>query len=207
MRRVSQYDTTKLISFSSKSAVVSLFVDSFPIEMIKLRVQTYGENSEFIDIYLDFSAFLAIAHDVETGKFFNDLVASPNGVVLSRGGSANSKRLNGQPESRILSVSLSQSKNVFFNAQAGLGKLGQTGLIMPAGEPDKKLSSMMSVAQCKEFFIYGKAAIQAYLVNFIPKLIENGENQRIQNQGQVPQTFQQQPQEQILKPVHFSPLP
>ena len=105
MRRKTTYDQSKLISVSSKNSVVDLLIDAFPIEQVKLRFATYGQNSQFIDIYMDFSKFLMHAQDVKTGKFFNDLANSPSPKVLARGGSSSSNRPDGKPESRILSVS------------------------------------------------------------------------------------------------------
>lgn len=175
MKRTSDFDKTKLINVSSKNSVVDLFVDSFPIEQVKLRFATYGQNSDFIDIYLGFSKFLALAHDIRTGKFFNDLTNNSQGTVITRGGSV---KPGVQPESRILSAQMSQSGNIFLNATLGPGKLSQTGLIMPDGAPTKKIGVMMSIDQCKEFFIYGAAAIEAYLPSLVNQLVANAQATR-----------------------------
>jgi len=186
MRRKTVYDLSKLISVSSKNSVVDLLVDAFPIEQVKLRFATYGQNSQFIDIYMDFSKFLLIAQDVKSGKFFNDLANSSTGKVIARGGSTSSNRQDGKPEARILNVSMSQNKNLFFNAQTGPGKLNQTGLIMPDGAPDKKIDAMMNIDQCKELFIYGEKAIEAYMPSLVNKLIADYQANRQQTINNQP---------------------
>ena len=177
MKRTSDFDKTKLISISSKYSVVDFYVDSFPIEKVKLRLATYGQSSDFIDIYIEFSDFLVLAHDIRTGKFFQDLTNNPQGKVITRGGSA---KPGTQPESRILSASISQN-GMFLNATLGPGRTNDTGLIMPNGEPTKKIGVPMSFDQCKKLFIYGEKAIEAYMPKIVVPMVDFAQ-QRFQNQ-------------------------
>lgn len=178
MKRTSEFDKTKLMSVSSKNSVANLYVDAFPIEQVKLRLATYGENSTFIDIYVGFSTFLKLANDIRSGRFLQLLANSPNGLIITRGGSAKSSRPDGKPESRILSAQMSQTGSVFLNATQGAGKLNQTGLIMPDGAPDKKISVMMSQDQLQELFIYGAEAIKAFLPQLVVPMVNLAQTNR-----------------------------
>ena len=182
MRRVSEFDKSKLIEISSKKSVANIYVNAFPIEQVQVRIATYGPPQQFIDIFIDFAEFLRITQDVKSGKLFKDLEKSNQQIVLARGGTpaSRSKREDGQAESRTLTIGL-MNNAIFLNASSGPGTSTETGAITPSGAPDKKVSASMSIDDCKKLFLYTEAAIQAYLPTIVNQLVNYANSQRNQN--------------------------
>jgi len=206
MRRKNALDSSKLIQVSSKNSVIDVYVDAFPIERVKFRIADYGTPQTSIDIFMEFSDFLKVAHDCRTGELFNIVRNSKQPVVITRGGSPaeRANRPDHKAESRILSLGMLNDK-IYFNASVGPGNATETGLIMPAGPADKKVSAMTTIGDCKKLIFYTEAAINAYLPTIVNKLVEASEKTRqefLKNSNQpkpvqnTPYNNQPQPQPQ-----------
>ena len=173
MRRKNEYDASKLTQVATNKTVMSAYVDSFPIEQVKLRFAEFENASDFIDIYLSFEDTLRITQDIKSGKLFKDMQNSQYPIQVSFGGSVR----EGQVESRSITFGM-QGDKIYVNAQKGPGKQTNTGAIMPAGAPSKKVSVGMSIDAFKGTFLYIEAGINAYLPYLIKDLVRVAEENR-----------------------------
>jgi hypothetical protein len=73
---------------------------------------------------------------------------------------------------------------IFVNMQEGPGREGETGLIIPNGQPTKKISVPMSFENFREMILYTNAWINAYLVTKVRQLARENEAERIERQEQ-----------------------
>ena len=207
MRRKNALDNSKLIQISSKNSVIDVYVDAFPIERVKFRIADYNSPQTSIDIFMEFSDFLKVAHDAKTGDLFKMMAANKQQLIIARGGTSPQKanRSDGNAESRIMSLGMLNDK-IYFNASLGAGTTTDTGLIKPLGQPEKKVSAMMTIGDAKKLFIYTEAAINAYLPTIVNKLVEAGQKNRgdfLKNTGQsLENTYHTQ-----AEPVRNEPNP
>ena len=116
-----------------------------------------------------------IATDVASGRFFKDLESGPKTITM--GGSKSSKTYDGKPESRTMSVGKSGDK-IFINMSSGKGKIGDTGLIMPDGQPDKKISVGMPIEKFRSMFIYTNNWVNGYLAHMVTRMVREAEDNR-----------------------------
>ena len=173
MRRKTKFDQTKLTQVATNKTVLGVYVDSFPIEMVKLRFAEFEGEKNSIDIYLSFEDALRITQDIKSGKFFKDLQNSQYPIYLSRGGTVK----DGQAISRAITAGMKADK-VYLNAQLGPGKVIDTGAILPDGQPTKKVSVGMSVDHLKGLFLYMESGINAYMPYLIKDLVKAAEENR-----------------------------
>lgn len=173
MRRKNEFDETKLTQVATNKSVMSVYVDSFPIEKVKLRFAEFETAKDIIDVYISFEEALRIAQDIKSGRLFKQMQTSQRPVQVTFGGSMK----DGQVESRSLTFGMMGEK-IFINAQKGPGKTTDTGAIIPDGPPTKKVSVGMSADTFKEIFIYTEAGINAYLPELIKGLVAKAEENR-----------------------------
>ena len=211
MKRKNALDSSKLLQISSKNSVIDVYADSFPIEQVKFRIADYNTPQTSIDIYMDFSEFLKIAFDVKNGEIFRALDGGKQ-IIIARGGTpANrARRQDGKAEARQMSLGMSNGK-IYWNASLGAGNASQTGLIMPAGAPEKKVSAMMTVADFKRLIIYTEAAINAYLPTIVSSLVDAAQKTREEfmknNQYQAPQSSPTFSRESSYSPDYTNDIP
>lgn len=167
MKRDNDFEMSRIAKASTSKVVVETHMDSFNIEKVSIRAVEYA-TGKMVQAYLDFDDFLLISQDVKSGRMFKELASAGQNKTLSMGGTANSKNYNGMPESRIIALGMSGEK-VFLTLSMGRGKLNQTGLIQPDGQPDLKLTVAMTVDDCRKFFITTEAFVNAYLVTLVSK--------------------------------------
>lgn len=173
MKRKTEFDKSKLTQVATNKTVVSVYVDSFPIEQVKFRFAEFENAKEVVDIYLGFEDTLRIVQDIKSGKLFKDMQASQYPLQISFGGSIR----DGKVESRQLTFGM-QTDKVYINAQKGPGKTTSTGAIMPDGAPSKKISVGMPIDSFKGLFLYIEAAINAYMPYLIKELVSAAEENR-----------------------------
>ena len=99
MKRKTEYDATKLTQVATNKAVMSVYVDAFPIEQVRLRFAEFEDAKNTIDIYLSFEDVLRIVQDIKSSKIFKDMQSSQYPIQISFGGSVK----DGKVESRSIS--------------------------------------------------------------------------------------------------------
>lgn len=165
MNRTDKYEKGKISKASTNKVVTNVYFDAFSIEKVRFQNANYADKTS-IECYLDFEEIAILATDAANGRLFKEL---ENGQkTVSMGGSKSSKRFDGAPESRIMSLGRAGDK-IFINMSAGKGRLGDTGLIIPDGAPDKKISVSMSIEKFRSMIIYTYDCVKGYL----PKMINN----------------------------------
>ena len=87
MKRKTEYDATKLTQVATNKAVMSVYVDAFPIEQVRLRFAEFEDAKNTIDIYLSFEDVLRIVQDIKSSKIFKDMQSSQYPIQISFGGS------------------------------------------------------------------------------------------------------------------------
>jgi hypothetical protein len=174
MRRKNEYDASKLTQVATNKTVVSVYVDSFPIEKVKFRFVEFANSSNAVDIYLNFEDIFRITQDIRSGRLFKDIQDSPYPIWLQEYGGGPSKD---GTISRRLSVGMKNDR-VFLNSQSGPGKVSSTGSITPNGDPTSKVSVGMTINDFKKLFLYTEAGVNAYLPHLIDDLIAAAEEQR-----------------------------
>ena len=170
-RNKSPFELRKIAQVSTNKVGIATYMDAFddPLEKVRFQAVEYA-TGKTIQAYIDFGDFLRIADDIKTGRLFRKMDETKQQETLSMGGSVNSSEYNGEPESRIISLGKMNDK-IFINISRGHGKLGSTGLIMPDGQPDMKLSVGMSIDDCRSFFILTDAFVRAFLAGHVSKLM------------------------------------
>ena len=180
MRRKNEYDQSKLTQVATNKAVVSAYVDAFPIEQVQLRFAEFANAKDVIDIYLSFEDALRVVQDMKTGKLIQAIRLAQYPLQISFGGT----NKEGKVESRSMTIGLQEDKEdptktkIYVNAQKGPGKTTSTGAIIPAGQPARKISVGMSINDFKGMFLYIEAAINAYLPYLVKDLVHAAEEQR-----------------------------
>lgn len=172
MKRTNEFEKFKIIKKSTNKAVLNVYLDSFGIEKVRFQLANY-ETKEKIDCYLEFSEVLLLAEQSVTGQLFKQMPRT-----IHMGGKNHSEEYNG-PLSRTMSLGMMGDK-LFVNMQQGEGKLSETGLIIPNGQPKVKLGVGMSVQDFQEVLVTCKAYIQAYLPQMVIKLVKESHEQRIE---------------------------
>ena len=173
MRRKNEYDATKLTQVATNKTVMSVYVDAFPIEQVKLRFAEFEDAKNIIDIYLSFEDVLRIVQDIKSSKIFKDMQNSKYPIQISFGGSVK----DGKIESRSITFGM-QNNKIYINAQKGPGKTTNTGAIILDGQPTKKISVGMTIDDFKGVFLYTEAGINAYLPTLVGQLVETAEKNR-----------------------------
>jgi len=102
---------------------------------------------------------------------------APEVAWVTMGGSKSSKRFDGKPESRVMSLGKSGDK-IFINMTAGKGKIGDTGLIVPDGQPDKKISVAMPIDKFRSMIIYTNNWVNGYLAHMTTRMVREAEEAR-----------------------------
>lgn len=176
MRRKTEYDATKLTQVATKKSVMTVYVDAFKIEQVKIKFAEFEDAKNTIDIYLGFEETLRIVQDIKSGKIFRDMQNAQYPIQISYGGSMK----DGALESRSLTFGM-QNDKIFVNAQKGKGKATNTGAIILDGQPTKKVSVGMSIDAFKGLFLYTEAAINAYLPTLVGRLVAIAEENRQKN--------------------------
>lgn len=183
MDRSNEFNKTKIMEVSTNYSVVNAVVDSFGIEKVKLRFTKYDAPKDSIDIYVDFSTMILYMNDMITGRMLKQIESSPSGLQLVMGGSKSSKRLDGKPESKILSINNGKNKRgetvYYLNAVESEGRLSETGLIIPTAANKLSVSVSMSEQDLRELFIYIGTAIQAYMPTLVNKWLKAAEENRM----------------------------
>lgn len=182
MKRTSEFDKTKLTQVANNKSVVAVYVDPFPIEMIKLRFAEFENAQNSVSIYLSFEDTLRIAEDVKSGKIFKDIQSSNYPIQVTHGGTPANRanRADHKAEARLMTFGMQKDK-VYVNAQSGPGKELSTGFIQPDGNPENKISVGMSIEDFRGMFIYTAAAINAYLPTLVNQLVSTAEKNRFNN--------------------------
>ena len=180
MRRNSEFDKTKLTQVATNKTVASAYVDAFPIEQVKFRFAEFKNAKEFIDVYLSFEDALRITQDIKSGKLFKDMQKEPYPITLSHGGRNEGEGVVSRSISAGIQINEQDSTKtkVYLNAQKGPGKETETGAVLPAGPPTKKVSVGMSVDAFKGMFLYIEAGINAYMPYLIKDLVRVAEERR-----------------------------
>ena len=174
MKRTNDFEKRKIYKASTNKVVTNVYMDAFGIEKVRFQNASYEEKTS-IDIYLDFAKLTLLAEDVRSGRIFKKL--ENDKITVTMGGSKSSENYNGQPESRIMSLGRKDDK-IFINMTCGLGKLGPTGLIIPDGQPDKKISVGMTIDDFRTMILYTDKCVSAYLSYYIPDLVYQFEEER-----------------------------
>lgn len=171
-RNDSPFELRKIAQISSNKVGIATYMDAFDDPLEKVRIQAVEYSSgKTIQAYIDFGDFLRIAEDVKTGRIFRKLDETGKQETLSMGGTVKSSNYDGNPESRIISIGKMNDK-IFINITRGRGKLGPTGLIIPDGQPDLKLSASTTIDGCRSFFILTEAFVHAFLASHVGKLMK-----------------------------------
>ena len=174
MNRNDEFEKIKITKASTNKVVTNVYYDSFGIEKVRFQNASYQDKNS-IDCYVDFEDLALLAVKVNNKDYFESLKNGPKTITM--GGSKSSKRFDGQPESRVMSLGRSGDK-IFINMTAGKGKIGDTGLIVPDGQPDKKISVGMSIDKFRSMIIYTNNWINAYLAHYTTRLVREAEEAR-----------------------------
>lgn len=168
MNRTDKYEKSKITKASTNKVVCNIYFDAFEIEKVRFQNASYADKKS-ISCYLDFETVALLANDAATGRLIKELDSAQK--TISIGGSKSSKKYDGAPESRILSLGKSGDK-IFVNMSVGKGKLSDTGAIMPDGKPDDKISVGMSVEDFRAKMIYTHDCVNAYLAHMVNKIVK-----------------------------------
>lgn len=170
-----QYQNHQIIRIDGKSRFVESLDRSFNIGKVTFNFVEYDDTKEAgnrivaqIPVYMDFSEFRVFAQDMLSGRFAkfaemkkNPIVQYLKGTSAERLKAQNREREDGKSESRKFYLSPS-AKGFFFTAELGPGEATETGLIKPAGKPEKKISIPMDGQQAKELVLATLAAVNNY---------------------------------------------
>ena len=174
MNRTDKYEKGKISKASTNKVVTNVYFDAFNIEKVRFQNANYADKTS-IECYLDFEDVAILATDAASGRLFKELESGQKTITM--GGSKSSKRFDGAPESRIMTLGRSGDK-VFINMTAGKGRLSDTGLIVPDGTPDKKISVAMSIEKFRSMIIYTYDCVRGYLPHMINSLVRELEEDR-----------------------------
>ncbi len=172
-----QYENHQIIRIDGKSKFVESLDRSFDIGKVTLNFVEYDDQKAAgdrivaqIPVYMNFSEFRVFAQDMLSGRFAKLAEAKKNPIFQDLKGTSaerlkaqNRERQDGKSESRKFSISPS-AKGFFFTAELGPGETTNTGLIKPAGKPEKKVSIPMDGQQAKELVLATLAALDAFEV-------------------------------------------
>lgn len=176
MNRENSFEKYKIFKVSTNKVVTNVYLDAFGIEKVRFQNASY-ETKQSIDCYLDFADVALLAEDARSGRLIKKIQASGKPMTIQMGGTKHSKNYDGQPESRIMSLGIANDK-IFINMVAGPGRLGETGLIIPNGHSDKKISVGMSIDDFRKMMIFAHDCVNAYLSNMINTLVYESEQDR-----------------------------
>lgn len=174
MNRTDKYEKGKISKASTNKVITNVYFDAFGIEKVRFQNANYAEKTS-IECYVDFEEVAILATDAANGKLMKELESGAKTVTM--GGSKSSKRFNGAPESRIMTLGRSGDK-IFVNMTAGKGKLNETGLIIPDGAPDKKISVCMPIDKFRSMIIYTYDCVRGYLPHMVNTLVRELEADR-----------------------------
>lgn len=180
------FDATKIIEVATDNTVVNTYVDSFGIEKVLFLFASFKEPDKRISAYISFGDMETIVNEITTGRLFERIETSGNyGLTLAYGGTVESKRLNGAPESRVLSIRKASGSGVnasyYFNARASKGVLGDKGQFKPINEDVITVSVKMSTEDLIKLFTYSLAAVHAYLPEIVLKKVQIAKARREQH--------------------------
>lgn len=182
MDRSNNFEKSKITKASTDKVVTNVYFDSFGIEKVRFQNANYNDKST-IDCYLDFEEVALLATDAASGRLFKELEEGQK--TISIGGSKSSKAYNGAPESRIISLGMTEKtkdgkpvKTIFINMSSGKGKLGNNGQIMPDGQPTKKISVPVPIDKFRSMMIYTYDSVRAYLTPMVNKIVKEAEEDR-----------------------------
>lgn len=174
MNRNDTYEKGKISKAADEDSVMNIYFDAFSIEKVRFQ-NASPSNKTSIECYVDFEDVAILATDAANGNLIKELKNSP--IIISTGGSKSSKRFNGAPESRTMSVALSDDI-VIVEMIAGKGKLSETGLILPDGQPDKQIRVAMPIKKFRSMIIYTHDCVKAYLSTMVSNIVNTLENDR-----------------------------
>lgn len=174
MNRNDEFEKIKITKASTNKACTNVYYDSFGIEKVRFSNASYSDKTS-IDCYLDFEDIALLATDAASGRIFKELESGTKTITM--GGSKSSKRFDGKPESRVMSLGKSGDK-IFINMTAGKGKIGDTGLIVPDGQPDKKISVAMPIDKFRSMMIYTNNWVNGYLAHMTTRMVREAEEAR-----------------------------
>lgn len=170
-----QYENHQIIRVDGKSKFVESLNRSFEIGKVMLNFIEYDDKQavgnrikQQITIYMNFADFRVFAHDMLSGRFqklaeqkktpiYQDLT----GTTAERLKAQDRAREDGKAESRKFSIGPS-AKGFFFTAEAGPGEKTETGMIKPAGKPEKKVSIPITPEDAKKLVLMTIASMDAY---------------------------------------------
>lgn len=170
------YENFQIYRLDNRNKFVEVLSRAFDINKVIFNFIEYDTNKEAGDriteqvtIYMDFPKFRVFAHDMLSGRFaqigakkispiFQDLT----GTSVERLKAKNQEREDGMAESRKIMLAPA-SKGFFLTASAGPGEETDTGLIKPAGKPEREVSIVLTPEQAKELVLTTLAAIDHYL--------------------------------------------
>ncbi len=182
MDRTDNFEKYKITKASTNKVVTNVYMDSFGIEKVRFQNVNYKDKNS-IDCYLEFEEVALLATDAASGRLFKELETSGK-KVITMGGSKHSKipSYNGAPESRILSLGRMAKDNgdvtIFINMTRGKGKIGETGLIIPDGDPDLKISVPVSIEKFRSMMIFIHDSVNAYLAHMVNGLVKQCKAER-----------------------------
>lgn len=172
--RTDKYEKGKITKAATNKVVTNVYFDSFPIEKVRFQNSNFKDKSS-IECYVDFEDVALLATDVASGRLFKELEAGQKTITM--GGSKSSKRFDGAPESRVMSLGRVEDK-IFVNMTAGRGKIGDTGLIIPDGAPDKKISVCIPIEKFRAMIIYTNQCVMGYLPHMVNSIVSELEADR-----------------------------
>lgn len=174
MNRNDTYEKGKISKVTDENNVMNIYFDAFSIEKVRFQ-NACPTNKTSIECYVDFEDVAILAADAANGSLTDK---SNMGQIFDyNGGSKSSKRFDGAPESRTMSIRFSNNL-VFVEMTAGRGILSETGLILPDGEPDKKIAVVMPLKKFRSMIIYTYDCVKAYLSTMVNNIVNTLENDR-----------------------------
>lgn len=190
-------NANQLIRKDGRDCFVEILLDAFPIERVHLKFVSYNAKRQAgdrisgdVDIYIPFSRFLALVHDLYEGDRSlavslakasreNDSPAPWFEIVAQGGTSAadlarkSRSRADGACEARVLKIGVGSKLPVLLKAEKGAGRQSGTGLIVPTfgAKPDVAIMVGLSAMDAKELFLTARAYIEAYIASGIAERI------------------------------------
>lgn len=170
------YENFQIYRLDNRNKFVEVLNRAFEINKVILNFVEYDTNKEVgnritqqVTVYMDFPKFRVFAHDMLSGRFaqmaakkVNPIFQDLSGTSVERLKAKNQAREDGMAESRKLMLTPA-SKGFFLTASSGPGEETETGLIKPAGKPEKEVSILITPEQAKELVLTTLASIDHYL--------------------------------------------
>ena len=171
----------QIIRKDGRDCFVEVLNDSFEIGKIHMRFIKYdtsrpsgSRSTNQVDIYIDASEFLVLAHEALFGILYNKVVqaAAENkpgfrvmgGTSVKRLAARDKARTDGKSLSRIFDITQS-NKGYFLTAKSGPGEEDAKGLIVPkfGNNPENSVSVPIAPNDFNEMVLITKEHYNAWL--------------------------------------------